>query len=274
VAEQVNRFALRRTLGLAAFAGASLIALGADRVLRIALHRTQVYSGFALLLVSIGLISFNARKKLPFLPLARASTWLQVHIYAGLTASVLFFVHLDGHVPAGALNVTLACLFVAVTVSGIFGLYLSRTLPERLTYCGESVVFERIPALRERLAREMSGLAEKALEAGSSSAIADFYRARLQDYFAGSRNRLSHVLRSTRPKARLLAQADAMRRYLGAEEEHLLGEVIELIELKDNLDAQLALQSVLKGWLFVHIPLSYALLLVAVVHGLVALAML
>lgn len=270
----MNRFALRRTLGLAAFTGVSLAVLGADRVLHVALHRTQVYSGFALLLVCVGLISFNARKKLPFLPLARASTWLQVHIYAGLTASVLFFVHLDGHVPAGALNVTLECLFAAVTASGIFGLYLSRTLPERLTYHGENVVFERIPALRQRLAAEMAGLAEKSVEESSSSAIADFYRTKLQAYFGGPRNLLAHTFRSTRPRARLLAQADAMRRYLDAAEERILGEVIELVKLKDNLDAQLALQGVLKGWLFVHIPLSYALLVFAVAHGLIALAML
>jgi len=41
---------------------------------------------------------------------------------------------------------------------------------------------------------------------------------------------------------------------------------------KNNLDYQHALQMVLKGWLFVHIPLTYSLIVVAAVHGVLAYA--
>ena len=37
-------------------------------------------------------------------------------------------------------------------------------------------------------------------------------------------------------------------------------------ETKDQLDFHQAMQGLLKGWLFVHIPLTYALLLFALVH--------
>ena len=47
-------------------------------------------------------------------------------------------------------------------------------------------------------------------------------------------------------------------------------QLAEFVRAKDNLDFQRAVQGMLKGWLFVHIPLTYALLLFAAVHGLLA----
>ena len=45
-----------------------------------------MYTGWLLLALVLGLTFFNARKKLPFLPLLSASTWLQAHIYLGWLA--------------------------------------------------------------------------------------------------------------------------------------------------------------------------------------------
>jgi len=39
-----------------------------------------------------------------------------------------------------------------------------------------------------------------------------------------------------------------------------------LVRQKDGLDYHYALQLVLKGWLFTHIPLTYSLLLLTLVH--------
>ena len=46
----------------------------------------------------------------------------------------------------------------------------------------------------------------------------------------------------------------------------------DLVRQKDGLDHQYALQSILKWWLFIHIPLTYSLLIatglhVVLVHG-------
>ncbi|MCC6884754.1 MAG: hypothetical protein IT576_21535, partial [Verrucomicrobiales bacterium] len=48
-----------------------------------ALRPTAVYTGLLLLLVLLGLTLFNARKKLPFLPLLKVSTWTQWHLFTG-----------------------------------------------------------------------------------------------------------------------------------------------------------------------------------------------
>ena len=48
------------------------------------------------------------------------------------------------------------------------------------------------------------------------------------------------------------------------------GEMGSLIRGKDDLDHQDALQGTLKYWLFIHIPLTYSLLILSLVHALLA----
>ncbi len=48
-----------------------------------------------------------------------------------------------------------------------------------------------------------------------------------------------------------------------------MGALKGLVEAKDDLDYQRALQGALKFWLFVHVPLTYGLLIFAAFHILV-----
>ena len=47
----------------------------------------ELLEGLLLFLIVVFLAAFNSRKKLPFLPLLKASIWLQLHIYVGLIGS-------------------------------------------------------------------------------------------------------------------------------------------------------------------------------------------
>ena len=69
---------------------------------RVALRPVAMYTGWLLLVLLLGLTFFNARKKLPFIPLFSASTWLQVHIYAGWLACFVFLLHTGGRLPSAA----------------------------------------------------------------------------------------------------------------------------------------------------------------------------
>ena len=68
------------SLTTAAVAGGLAVAWQLGRV---ALRPVATYSGWLLLALLLGLTFFNARKKLPFVPLLSASHWLQAHIYLG-----------------------------------------------------------------------------------------------------------------------------------------------------------------------------------------------
>lgn len=238
--------------------------------MEIGLRPTAVWSGLALLAVVLGLTLFNARKKLPFLPLIRASVWMRIHSYAGWFAAILFLLHIQFRVPRGTLEIALALLFVGVTLSGIVGLSLSRLLPARLTRHGEEVIFERIPALRLQLRARVEALVVSSVAETDSSTLADFYAARLANYFARPRDWWRHVIGSDGPLHERLIGLAALDRYLNDKERPLAAAIAECIRAKDNLDHSRACQSLLKGWLFTHIPLTHALIIVAVVHGVLA----
>jgi hypothetical protein len=93
------------------------------------LFRTQYLSGWSLILTIVFLAAYNVRKKLPFLPLAASSTWLQFHIYVGWFTFFLFIFHIDFRMPNGILESMLAWLYLFVAVSGVVGLWISRLYP-------------------------------------------------------------------------------------------------------------------------------------------------
>ena len=263
-------FTSRRNLAGLTCAAAAGLALVADFALRLRLRRADLVSGGALLAVVFLLTLFNARKKLPFLPLWRAATWMQFHIYAGLFSGVLFGLHSGWRWPQGGFTSLLAALFLAVFGSGVAGLILTRWLPARLTEHGENVIFERIPALRAAVRREVEALVLESIPRLQSSTLADFYEQKLLPYFTQTRFLWFQVAGIHRPTQRLLADAHALDRYLNPEERSLLARILEHIQARENLDYQQARQGLLKAWLFVHIPLTFALILFACVHAFLA----
>jgi hypothetical protein len=55
-------------------------------------------------------------------------------------------------------------------------------------------------------------------------------------------------------------------RFLDKREREVMDKIAELVRQKDGLDYHQSLQLMLKSWLFVHIPLTYSLLIFSVVH--------
>jgi hypothetical protein len=260
-----------RRLGLTAgLVVISALTFAGWRLLRGALRPDAIYTGLLLLFLVLALALFNARKKLPFLPLLKASTWLQIHIYAGWFCLVVFLLHIRFQVPRGVLEVTLASIFCLVILSGVFGLYISRSLPPRMASSGEPLLYERIPAYRLRLQREVENLVRKAETETESSTLADFYLQRLRGFFTRAPG-AGYALVSTENRLHgILAEMNTLDRYLSAQEKAIAGDIRDWIETKQNLDFQYAAQRLLKLWLFVHIPLTYSLILLGVAHGIIA----
>ncbi len=64
----------------------------------------------------------------------------------------------------------------------------------------------------------------------------------------------------------MLDDIDDMERYLNPKEREYSERLRALVRKKHELDYHYALQATLKGWLFVHIPLTYGLLILAAIH--------
>lgn len=242
------------------------------RMLWVSLRPAAVYSGFVLLVLVLGLAVFNGRKKLPFLPLWKVSTWMQVHIYAGWLSVVVFALHTGLRIPSGVLEGILAGLFIVVALSGVAGVFISRLLPPAITKSGESLVYARIPRYLRELRGEVESIVEQAERETRSPALGTFYLETLAPYF----QQLSGVPLlagdPTRHARRVLFRMNEFCRYLNDDERRVIDVLGEYVERKRNIDFQYSAQRLLKLWLFIHIPFTYSLIIVSLVHAWVALA--
>ena len=75
-----------------------------------------------------------------------------------------------------------------------------------------------------------------------------------------------------RPVCKCTLAVPARHRLIGLQRQarHPPRELGELVLMKDDLDYHYALQGALKIWLFVHIPVTFVMLILAVFHGLMA----
>ncbi len=265
-------FATRRWRNISITVVVAAILVGSHAVYDVALYDTAFLSGWLLLGLVVFLSLYSARKKITMLPIGASSTWLQVHVYAGLISVVLFVLHVGWRMPDGWFEAMFATVFVLVAGSGIIGIVLSRTIPKRLTRRGEEVIFERIPVYRAKLRDEAEAVVVQATGETKSSTIRDFYIERLASFFRGPHYVLPHLFASNRALFARLAEIDNVRRYLNAQEGEFVDELRWLVTKKDDLDFHYALQGALKAWLFIHVPLTFSLLVMAAVHLVLAYA--
>lgn len=261
---------LRRNMSLTAAACLGLATLYA--VYGASLAHENFVTGWLLAVVVVVLTLYNLRRGVPVLPLGSSSAWMQFHGYLGLVGIILFLLHVGLAVPRGAMELVLAGLFVAVAGSGVIGLALARLVPARLSRRGEEVLYERIPQFRRQLLERAEALALRAVEETGSTTIADYYTDRLRPFLDGPRNFWEHVFEVSRGRQNLLIEMRDLERYLDDNEKEILHELAELTGLKDDLDYQYALQSILKRWQLVHVPLAYGLIVFVALHAIVVYA--
>jgi hypothetical protein len=226
----------------------------------------QRFTGWTLLGLVAFLAIYNARKKVAVVPLGSSAAWLQWHIYAGLFAVLVFFLHTGLQLPTGIFETVLSALFLLVAISGIGGLYVSRRTPARLARRGEEVIYERIPRLIHGLGEQAKALALESVATTRSRAIADFYATRLSAWFCGPQDAWQHIVGRDDAARRRAHAMDEFRTCLGADERPIFDELAALVARKGDLDFHRANQGLLKYWFFVHVPVTHALLLFVVVH--------
>ena len=256
----------RIALVIAALVG---LALWLDR-LRAQFGPHAFVSGYVIIGCVVFLAAYNLRKKLPFLPLGRSSTWLQLHIYVGWFTIGAFGYHVGWRWPNGWLESALFWVFAFTAASGVYGLVLSKVVPRRLARLREEVIYERIPALRLQVQAAAQDLMLGLVQTGDAPALADFYSEALIPYFVHPRGLLYYVHPSSRMRNRLQARLHGIERYLTQDQRVAQQQLGRLIDRRDDLDFHHAQQGRLKYWLFLHIGATYVLLLLAAVHAILA----
>ena len=252
-------------LGLAAFALAAALAVQTHKT-RLSLGHPAILSGWSIVAMMIFLSLFNVRKKLSMLPLGSAQTWLKLHVVGGILALAFFWIHTERLWPIGRYEQILAFLFYLLTVNGIAGYILQRIYPGHLTQTGLEVIYERIPVEIVEIRERAEALILECTKETGVETLAQYYLETLDWFFRRPRFFASHAVGRQKARHWVRQQFAVVRHYLNDAEQAYLAKLQVLAETKNKMDIHYALQTVLKSWLLVHIPLTVAVF-VFVVFG-------
>lgn len=244
--------------------------------------------GFAFM-VFAGLL--GARRKVPIWRVGRAQAWMRGHLWLGLLSLPLIFFH-GGFRFGGPLTAALMILLIIVVASGVFGAVLQHYLPPVMTMeVPLETIFDQIGRVRSQLVEEADRTVETVAALAAPLAVAvparvalatDEVAAITEADVAPLRSFYSHEMRPflEKPDARGHDLADAtkaralfegLRTLLPREAHESVKDLEEICEEERELRRQVRLHHILHDWLLLHIPLSLALLLLAVVHIVMAL---
>ena len=243
-----------------------------------ALRDPRYLDGWVLAGGAIFQLFFHVASKTALLSAKSVMRWRKLHIFLGYVLIAAFISHTDFSLPDTGFEWALWTAFVLVTLSGIFGTYLAWSLQAKRGI-EERVRYDLIPARRTDLAREVQAAVTKTdpvaaaigLPATPHDAwIMDLYSSHLRDFFEGQHNFSAHLVGSQRPVKRLIDEIDHLSIYVDQSSQKKLAAIKNLVVEKDRLDFARVYLGLTKGWLFVHVPVTYALTVLMVLHVLVA----
>lgn len=265
-------------------------------------HSAQGPSGGSAIGLTFGIIGsafmlfaglLGARKKVPVWRVGRAQTWMRGHLWLGLLSFPLILFHAGFHF-GGPLTTVLMVLFIIVVASGVFGTILQHYLPRVMTVqVPMETIYEQIDHVREQLRSEADQVvaavcgpgkiesAEQPRNPGSFAAAAtkvevseeataplrDFYLRQMRPFLENPGQR-AHPLSDPAQATGIFQQ---LRILLPRALDGTLGDLESICEEERQLTREVRLHHWLHGWLLLHIPLSFALLLLGAVHAVMAL---
>jgi hypothetical protein len=232
------------------------------------------------------------KKRVRTMRIGRAYHWMQGHIWLGLLSYPLILYHC-GFRWGGPFTQILMWLFTIVVISGIAGLIFQQYMPAKLLHeVAFETIFEQIDHVVAQLQLEAQELMKKVLgdsggeafemevvPAGAATAtmaqtsalaartLNEFYAAHVKPYLN------QRIPSSTRLKTELTAQVafDQVRSAVPAALHEPLNDLASIVEERRQLAQQKRMHHWLHGWLLFHVPLSYALMILAAWHAVYAL---
>ncbi len=257
--------------------------------------------GYAMMIFALLL---SVRKKRPIWRIGRSQTWMRGHLWLGLLSYPIILFH-AGFRLGGGLTYAMIWIFSIVVVSGLVGAALQHYMPHMMT---ESVPMESIygqidhvqgQLLREAdqlmstIGRDAAAVAPQVSDVRHTTAILSFaalatattsttmvsmsentaeqfrsvYADTIQPYLA-KRGQYSHLLADRHNSKSLFGQ---LRTLTPPTIHPVIDDLENICEEKRDLDRQSRMHRYLHAWLIVHVPLSYALIIMGAIHAVVAL---
>jgi hypothetical protein len=217
-----------------------------------------ILGGISMLFLAL----YSMRKSIFRFKWGSSQSWLQAHVYIGIISLVLIMMHFEFNV-RGTYSIFLFMLYLAVFISGVLGSLIYTLVPFSLTKYGWDVKpADEIVGIMERYLKEAEKL---------TSNMSDEFRKIYQ-------KEIYPVLQSKRTKWKYLFMEEidlidrCKNKIEGYKERvpdsdifdlNLMGSILIEKERLFFLRAKLQVQVI---WLNVHMPLSFALIAVSIVH--------
>jgi len=205
--------------------------------------------------------------------LGARKTWLRGHIWLGLLSGVLIVCHGGGRWGGPLEQILMAVLYLTLG-TGVVGLALQQFLPRLITRrIPDEAPYEQIPHLCDAMrrhadARVAGELAKKSSGQDDPAGLKKFYDTKVRPFLARRYDRsssLAHPLQAERDFSRARA-LPGMAAYA-----ETLDQLEKCCDERRQLAEQERLYLWLHGWLFLHVPLSLALLVLGLVHAVASL---
>ncbi len=243
--------------------------------------------------LALGLMLFAAalsiRKRFPVWRIGRAKIWMRAHLWLGFLALPMVLFHSAFHA-RGALAFVLFWLTIIVVISGIAGAFLQHILPTRMyREVPFETIYDQIPVIRAQLSAEAKARATDVSQSlapvsGPGATVVDtlldiedlqpqsealelFIVTEVDPYLSDEQTHHSQL--KNREWAH--TQFENFRRQFPEPAWAPITAIEEIVEEKRQLDHQARLHRLLHAWLLVHLPVSAALILLAIIHAIGAL---
>jgi hypothetical protein len=209
------------------------------------------------------------RKRMAVVSIVRVAWWKYAHVVVGTFVIGVFFLHTGTIWPQGSYEQLLAGLFYGVVITGLLGVLIQKLYPPQLNISDTEVIFERIPDELSDLRGAAEGVVKECVEKTGSNTIAQFYIESLDWFFRRPRFMVSHLWGRGKSEHWVEHKCETVSRFLGDSETEYLIKLRNLSEQKAKVDFHYYAQSLLKYWLFLHIPIAVAAILVGIWHLLI-----
>jgi hypothetical protein len=199
------------------------------------------------------------------------------HVLTGWVLIAIFFSHTQLTLPDTTIEWILWTEFILVSISGIVGTYLAWLAPTRMGP-GDQMSISQIPQRIAELKRDAytaarapdnGRLAQLLPKAPHQDWINDLYENRLRRFFSGPKPRIAHLAGSRKLVKQLVGEIDTLERYLDESSRERLRKIRELVIEKDRMDYVYTNLRATRLWLLMHVPVTYALIVMAIFHILV-----
>lgn len=223
------------------------------------------YGVIALFLMLL-LLSFGIRKRSYRSRFGTMEGWLQSHIWLGIFSLAVILAH-TGFRFQDRVAVALMLVIAGIVISGIVGAVLYKTVPRALTEVESNLTIPEISEQINQLSRSMARIAS-----GHSATFQRVYESLIRDIRPRSLGGWRLLLgggRSLRADEKTGDWAKQLS-LVGRDEQPDLRQLLVLSrqqkELHFRLLAQQRYRNILDFWLYVHIPLSIAMIVLLVAH--------